>query len=61
MSGFLFRYTIERALFQWVLRTEADWYVRPTYEDAFKLMTELRAEAEAEWNAARKGNDDEGS
>ena len=43
-----FRYVIGKSLFGWILRTDSDWYVRPTYDEAEKLAEKLRSEHEGQ-------------
>lgn len=46
------RYELTRAFFgQWLLRTELDWYVKPTREEALALLDVLQKEFERDCEA----------
>jgi hypothetical protein len=49
---FYFRYRIARSCFRWSLRTEEEWYLCDTEEEAIALRDKLRDEARREWEAA---------
>lgn len=55
MSTPYFRYRISRALYQWMLQTETDWYLKPTYEEAVALKNQL----EKEWRRENGIPDDD--
>ena len=49
-------YSLQRGLFGWVLRTDDDWYYRPTEEAARILLATLVAEETNDDNERESGN-----